>query len=60
MSNPKWFQKYDKAVEEAKSEDVPLWDTHSQPDRYMVGHPTVEDEEAPENGEWEQLDPNQD
>lgn len=57
MKNPKWFQKHDEAAEAAKIEDAPLWDTHSQPDRYMVGDPTIEDEEAPENAEWEQLDP---
>lgn len=60
MSNPKWFQKYGEAAEEAKNENVPLWDTHSQPDRYLVGHPIIEDEEAQENEEWGQLDPNQD
>jgi len=49
------YQTYAQAVRAANLSQQPLWDTHCQPDRYVVGWLSCEIEEAPENSEWEQV-----
>jgi len=46
---------YNEAKKEAKEFDLPLWDTHQLPDRYMVGFPTIDEEEDERFSDWEQL-----
>lgn len=58
--NPKMYTNYNEAKEEAQESGKELWDTHQQPERYMVGTPTIEMEEEADNEEWEQLDPKDD
>lgn len=48
-------RQYDEARDLANETNQPLWDTHQIPDRYVVGHPTVEMEEDPDNEEWTEI-----
>lgn len=55
--NPfKMFSKYQEAEKEAKESRYPLWDTHSLPERYGVGYPTIEMEDDDGNEDWEELE----
>lgn len=49
------FENYDEAQEYAQETGLPLWDTHTLPWRYYVGHLSVEVEEDPDNADWEQI-----
>lgn len=51
----KAYTNYDEAVEAARATGLPLWDTHTLPDRYVVGRPSVDEEADPDNGEWTEV-----
>lgn len=51
----KIFRDFRSAAKEAKASGLPLWDTHQLPERYAVGHPTVEVEEDSDNTGWEEI-----
>jgi hypothetical protein len=50
----KTFNDYEEAKEYARFNELPLWDTRCNPDRYVVGHLTAEIEADPDNN-WIQL-----
>jgi hypothetical protein len=50
----KTYTNYKEAKKEADKTGAPLWDTHTSPDRYVVGELTAEIEEDPDN-DWTQL-----
>jgi hypothetical protein len=55
--NPfKMFKNYEEAKKEAQKTGAKLWDTHSLPERWGVGEPTIEMEEDEDNQDWEILD----
>lgn len=51
----KTYTNYNEAVEAALATGLPLWDTHTTPDRYVVGHLSAEVEAAAENAEWTEV-----
>ena len=48
----KTYTDYNEAKTEADKTGLPLWDTRQIPDRYLVGHLTIEQEESDEAGDW--------
>ena len=50
----KMFKEYKKAENYARKTGQPLWDTHALPERWAVGHPTIEVEEDGDN-DWTEV-----
>jgi hypothetical protein len=49
------FSDYATALQFANKNNLPLFDTRQLPDRYFVGHPSIEMEEDADNLDWEQV-----
>ena len=56
MNDPRTYsrEELEDALKDARSNDVPLWDTRLNPDRYVAGHLSAEMEEDPDN-DWEEI-----
>ena len=51
----RWFEDYEEARACADQTGLPLWDTHSRPWRYLVGHLTIEQEDDFGDQDWTEV-----